>query len=304
MIEFKPVTLKDKPAHKHYMQNNKERGCEFSFTNLFLWGQQNTAVLHDHMILFSRFYREDIYPYPIGAGDNIKLVLDTIIADAAERKIPCMITSLRESDKELLEELYPGSFSFSCDRSNYDYVYSIDDLADLKGRKYHRKRNHLKRFQTSYPEYTLCPLDKDILPKVREMIDNWYKTRPEDSSDDDFLLEQAAINKALDCYSELELDGLAILYGDDILAVTIGSRLSADTFDVHFEKATPEAEGAYAAINYEFARYIRNKYPQIQYLNREDDVGLEGLRKAKESYFPHHMIEKYHAVFTGGKNEN
>jgi hypothetical protein len=105
-------------------------------------------------------------------------------------------------------------------------------------------------------------------------------------------MERAAISKALKHYEALGMEGLVLRDGADVLAYTLGSPLSPDTFDIHFEKARPEAEGAYPVINCEFARYLREKYPHIQYLNREDDLGLEGLRKAKLSYYPHHLVEK------------
>ena len=92
------------------------------------------------------------------------------------------------------------------------------------------------------------------------------------------------------------MEGLVLLNEGEVLAFTLGSRLSNNTFDVHFEKARWDMDGAYTAINYEFARHIRGKYPDILYLNREDDMGIEGLRRAKESYHPHHMIEKYWAI--------
>ena len=105
-------------------------------------------------------------------------------------------------------------------------------------------------------------------------------------------MERAALKKALEHMEELGLDGVVILDGEEILAMTLGSPLSNDTFDIHFEKARAGAEGAYPVVNCEFARYLREKYPQVRYLNREDDLGLEGLRKAKLSYYPHHLVEK------------
>ena len=105
-------------------------------------------------------------------------------------------------------------------------------------------------------------------------------------------MERAALDRAYRHYSELGLAGLLLLDGDSTLAFTMGSRLSADTLDVHFEKARSDVNGAYTAINYEFARYIRERMPSIAFLDREEDMGLEGLRRAKRSYRPHHMIEK------------
>lgn len=303
MIEFKPIIPEEKALYERYLFDGRERGCELSFANLCLWGKQQATIFHDHMVLFSQFNQHFIYPYPAGTGDK-KAVLDAIIADADERGIPCRITSLRKDDMLTLEQLYPGKFRIHCNRDSSDYVYSIDDLADLKGRKYHRKRNHLKRFQASYPEYTVRPLDDEIFPQVRHMVDAWYADRQNDTAAGDYEMEQTALDRALQFYRKLDMETLVLLHGEKVLAITFGSRLSEDTFDVHFEKAIPNAEGAYAAINYEFANYIRNKYPQIRFLNREEDMGLEGLRKAKESYYPHHMVEKCQAILLEEHNEH
>ena len=127
---------------------------------------------------------------------------------------------------------------------------------------------------------------------VREMVEDWYESRIRENPEGDYHMERAALNKALRCYEQLALEGLVLLDGEKVLAMTMGSRMSPDTFDIHFEKARPEADVAYTVINCEFARYLRERYPEVKYLNREDDMGLEGLRKAKLSYYPHHLVEK------------
>ena len=291
MIDFKPIKIEEKEKYQNYLFDNTERGCEYSFTNLFLWGRQNAAIVDDHIVLFSQFNRRSIYPYPVGIGDK-KSVLDAIIADARERGISCRITGLNAEQQQTLETLYPGMFRFHCDRDSFDYVYAIDDLADLPGRKYQKKRNHCNRFRTDYPDYTVCPLDKTNLPLVQKLADSWYEAKVQENPKSDFLMERTALNKAIKYYEELGMEGLALFNNDEILGFTMGSQLSSDIFDIHFEKAHGDINGAYAIINYEFARYLREKYPDVLYLNREDDMGIEGLRIAKERYFPHHMIEK------------
>ena len=264
MIDFQPLTLEDRGRFEAYLLDGTERGCEYSFANLYLWGRQRAAEVAGHLVLFSQFSRRSIYPYPVGAGD----------------KTP------------VLEEKFPGQFRFHCDRDSYDYVYAIDDLADLKGRKYQKKRNHFNRFREAYPHYTLEPLGSAHIDEVKTLTDRWFAHKLEEDPQGDYHMERAAISKALKHYEELGMEGLVLRDGADVLAYTLGSPLSPDTFDIHFEKARPEAEGAYPVINCEFARYLREKYPHIQYLNREDDLGLEGLRKAKLSYYPHHLVEK------------
>lgn len=291
MIDFQPLTLEDRERFEPYLLTGEERGCEYSFANLYLWGRQRAAVVGDQLLLFSQFNRRTVYPYPAGAG-NKKEALDAIIADASQRGIPCRITGLNQDHIALIQREYPDRFRFHCDRDSYDYIYAIDDLADLKGKKYQKKRNHVNRFQVTYPYYTTEPITEHNLASVMEMAQQWYAQRLQEDPHGDYHMERSALMKALKHLKELNMESLVLRDGDDILAFTLGSRLSESTFDIHFEKARADIDGAYAVINCAFARYLRSKYPDVQYLNREDDLGLEGLRKAKLSYYPHHLVEK------------
>lgn len=291
MIDFQPLTLEDRAHFEKYLLDGTERGCEFSFANLYLWGRQRAAEVEGHLVLFSQFSRRSVYPYPVGTGDKTA-VLEALMADAKERGIPCRITGLNQENMALIEEKFPGQFRFHCDRDSYDYIYDINDLADLKGRKYQKKRNHFNRFRDAYPYYTVEALSDENVEAVKALTDRWYAKKQEEDPQGDYHMERAALSKALKHYRELGMDGLVLRDGADVLAFTLGSPLSPDTFDVHFEKALPDVEGAYPVINCEFARYLREKYPNLQFLNREDDLGIEGLRKAKLSYYPHHLVEK------------
>ena len=301
MIDFKPIRLEDKPLYESYLLDGKERGCEYSFSNLYLWGQQNATILHGHMVLFSHFQNKTVYPYPVGSGDKRK-VLDAIMEDAKERSIPLVITGMCRESQKNLEELYPNQFVFQGSQDYDDYVYAIDDLADLKGRKYHRKKNHYNRFIKNYPSYKTSPLTREYLPKVKQMLDDWYESKRVQNPKADFTMERQALYRAFEDYEKLEMEGMVLLYEEEVLAFTMASRVSPDTFDVHFEKAKEDVDGAYTAINCEFAKYIREKYPEILFLNREEDMGQEGLRKAKESYYPHHMVEKCRAKWKGSSD--
>ncbi len=303
MIDFRPVTPEDKALFDRFLPDSSWRGCESSFANVFLWGQQNIAVLDNHLLLFSCFGKRCLYPYPIGLGDK-KAVLDAIITDARARGIPCRITSMNDEAAETLRTLYPGRFRFHADEGSFDYVYAIDDLADLKGKKYHGKRNHINRFKEQFPDYTVVTLNDDNLPMIRHMTDAWFTTREAEDPTGDYSKEKAALDKAFLYYRELQMDCLALMNGNEVLAVTMGSHMSADTVDVHFEKARSDIQGAYTAINWEFARYIRNRYPDVRYLDREEDMGIEGLRRAKQSYYPHHMVQKCWAQLVEESDDN
>ena len=291
MIQFERLVPRRKAEYDKYLLNCGQRGCEYSFVNLYLWGRQTAAVMDGYLVLFSHFNGHSVYPFPVGQGD-IRPVLDAIIADSRERGIPCRLTSLTQADMELLEAFYPGKFRFRCDRSDFDYVYNIDDLADLKGRKFQQKRNHLNRFQENYPDCHVKGLDETTMGVAMNLIDNWFYCKQQEGSGMDLQLEQVALRRAFAQFQELGLEGLILYAGGEPVAVTMGSRLSEDTFDVHFEKARDDIQGAYGAINRAFARYLREKYPELRYLNREDDLGLPGLRKAKLSYNPAFLVEK------------
>ena len=294
MIPFTKLGLAHKEQYNSILFDLPTRGCEYSFANKCLWGIQQAAYVHDCFVFFSHFYGKSVYPYPIGKGDK-KAAIEAIIQDSQERGIPCRITSMTNSDREELEAMFPGTFHIQSDRDSFDYVYDINDLADLRGRKFQKKRNHVNRFRAEHPDYQVLPLNSCNLALPRLMVDDWYRIRMKENPEGNYLLENIAMARAFQNFAPLNMEGIALLEGDQVLAVTMGSRMGADTFDIHFEKAREDVDGAYAAVNCEFARYLRLKYPEIQFLDREDDMGLEGLRKAKLSYNPHHMIEKHFA---------
>ena len=220
------------------------------------------------MVFFSQYNRKSVYLFPVGSGDK-KPALDAIIEDAKARGIPCRLVGLTQDDCALLERLYPGRLRYHFDRDSFDYVYDINDLADLKGKKFQKKRNHLNRFREQNPDYRLEPLCDENVQAAKELADRWYDLRLQENPHGDYHMERAALKKALEQYRELGMEGLLLYTDAGITAMTMGSRLNADTFDIHFEKALDIADGAYAAINNGFARHLREKYPDLQFLNRE-----------------------------------
>ena len=292
MIDFQRLNIADKARYDEILMNCGHRGCEYTFVNLFLWGRQKAAFQDGRLLLQSQFDRKCVYPFPVGEGD-LKTALDAIIADARERGIPCYLSSLKPEECELIESLYPASFSFHMARDYFDYVYDINGLADLKGRKYQKKRNHLNGFRKANPDIAFVPMDEVDQAELTAMLEQWYERRTEANPDMDFHLEQLAIGRAMQFRKELGMEGLVLMVEGKIAAFAMGSRMNEDTFDIHFEKALDEA--AYPAINQGFAAYLRDRHPELKWLDREDDMGLEGLRKAKLSYNPDMMIEKYWA---------
>ena len=294
MIEFQRFLISQKDAYEKVLFSCPGRSCEYAFANKYLWGRQEAAFFPDCVGFFSHFNGKSVYPYLIGTGDR-RGVLEAVMRDARERGIPCRIACMNRGEAEELERWFPGEFLIRTDRDGFDYVYAIDDLAELKGRKFQKKRNHVNRFRTEHPECVCVPLDAGNLEPARKMVEDWYRRRIAEDPHGEYLLEQVAMDRAFRHFGALEMEGILLQDGGEVLAVSMASRLSRDTMDVHFEKAREDVDGAYAAINQEFAQYLREKYPEVAFLNREDDMGLEGLRKAKLSYQPHHFEEKYWA---------
>lgn len=292
MIEFHRLNPADRQQYLSLLSG--ERGCEYSFVNINVWGRQRVAFQDGFCVIFSQFDRYSVYPFPVGQGD-LKPVLDAMIQDAQTRGIPFRLTGMSSLDCAEVERLYPGKFHFHTDRDNFDYVYAIDDLAELTGKRYQSKRNFANRFRIQHPNCEVLPLDEATVPAVLDMLDTWFAQRQEVDPLADFHLERTALNRAFARRQELALEGLVLMEDGHCLAMTMGSFLTGNTFDIHFEKALDGIDGAYAFINQSFARYLREKHPALQYLNREDDMGIPGLRKAKLSYHPHHLVEKHWA---------
>ena len=303
MIDFQRLKLSQKEDYDAVLFSCPPRGCEYSFANLYLWGRQEVAFMHGCVAFFSHFFGRSLYPYPMGSGDRRKVV-EEILRDARERGIPCRFSSLTDGDRAELEDWFPETFLLHSTRDSYDYVYGIHDLADLRGRKYQKKRNHANRFRIDHPNYEVVPLTPCNMPQAQHMINDWYTKRMKEDPHGDYMLENIALARACQNYTALGMEGILLLDGSEVLAVTMGSRMGKDTFDIHFEKAREDVDGAYTVVNQEFARYLRLKYPDVQFLDREDDMGLEGLRKAKLSYNPHHMVEKHRAYLRTDLHED
>ena len=291
MIDFLPLELEKKTEYDRYLMSCGNRGCEYSFPNLYLWGRQKAAFLENQLVFFSQFNRKSVYLFPVGPGDR-KVALDAIILDSQQRGLPCRLTGVLPADCETVERLYPGRFRFHHDRDGYDYVYDINGLAELKGKKYQKKRNHLNRFLSLYPDCCAKPVTEENVQDVCHMVEKWYMLREQEDPSADFHMEKAAIFKALDKRTALGMECFALYIKGACVAMSMASPLSETVFDVHFEKALEKFEGVYAAINYYFSGYLREKYGAVKYLNREDDMGIPGLRYAKMSYRPDYMIEK------------
>lgn len=293
MITFKEITLEDKDIITAYTMNSCRRNCDLSFSNLcswrFLYGTQFAIV--DNFLVF-KFWAGDMLAYmmPIGTGDLAK-VLKALIEDAREENQPFCMLGVCSCMRDDLEAILPGQFIFTADRDYADYIYLRSDLATLKGKKFQSKRNHINKFRNTYPNYEYTPITPDRIQECMELEAEWCKVNNCDQQEGTGN-ERRALIYALHHFEALGLTGGILHVDGKIVAFTFGMPINNQTFGVHVEKADTSIDGAYAMINNEFANHIPEQYT---YINREEDLGIEGLRKAKLSYQPETILEKYMA---------
>lgn len=291
MLSFRRLDIEDKQTVQKYTLRSKRRNCDLTFANLYSWRfLYLTEIAEFGGFLLFRFYvdGELSYMLPVGEGD-IKLVMEELMSDARMKGIPFVMYGVCKENCEELESLFPGKFVFTSDRDYSDYLYLRSDLSTLSGKKFQPKRNHINKFRNNYPGYEFKPLIRELIPECIKLESLWC--RANNCSEDGALQnERKSMNAALRCFEELDIMGGVLTVDGKIVAFTYGAPVNNETFDTCVEKADTDYEGAYAMINNEFAKIIPEQYI---YINREEDLGLEGLRKAKLSYQPHLLLEKY-----------
>ena len=223
--------------------------------------------------------------------DDRRKVIDELRTICEEEKRPLIMSPLSEADREQMLTWYSEQFLIQGDRNDYDYIYSREKLATLAGKKMHGKRNHIARFQDE-DDWCYEELNDSNIEERRNMTYTWIKMRAE-KWNEEMELEMSVLHEAFDHRKELGLVGGIIRKAGQIVAFSIGEPLNSDTYVVHFEKAFPDMQGAYPMINQQFVLHVCGEYT---YVNREEDTGDPGLRKAKMSYYPEILLKKYVAI--------
>lgn len=297
MDTFRDPELTDRQWAAPLLSAEGSMGCEYNYDNVYLWSRpygQKIARLGDRLLVQVQGKLGVSYLFPAGQGDLIP-ALDALKEDAAACGAPLTLVCVTEDQKTKLEENCPGRFAFEEDRDGWDYIYDVNRLAELAGKKLHAKRNHIHRFDEQFPDWMFEPICPDNVAECVDMERAWAAERQEDPGEESLPEETVAVIEALYQTEALALEGGLIRAGGRVVAFSLGSFTTPECFDVHFEKAYGEIQGAYTVINREMARFIRERHPQVRWFNREDDLGLEGLRKAKLSYYPDILLKKYTA---------
>ena len=301
MLNFNAVTMEDKTWVGSLLAAEPAMACEYNFATMYLWGDmfnRRIARCGDRLVMRLLEGEDVCYVYPVGSGP-LAPALEEMEADARANGAPLRLICVPQVFRDNLEQEFPGRFSFESDRKAFDYLYAVDKLADLKGKKMHAKRNHINRFNENYPDWMFEPLTEANRGECLAMAGEWLARRENEAGEEEMQQlrhESGAIRDALAQFEDLGLEGGLIRAEGRVVAFAVASRLGTDCCDIHFEKAFDDIQGAYSAINRELARHIRAKHPEVNWINREDDMGLEGLRKAKLSYHPDILLEKFIAV--------
>jgi uncharacterized protein len=289
MLEFKPIELSDQDIFREHLTADQPKASELTFTNLFMWRHRYCPEWSRYagcLLVVLRPKDGELFGMrPVGPGDK-REALKALTEHLKELSPGPRISRVCEEFVESFVDV--NSYEIVADRDNSDYVYLSKNLIKLSGNLYHRKKNHLNKFIKSY-SFEYRSLDREVVNKFLDLQEDWCELR-ECLESPDLFDEDRAVYEALTNYEELGFKGGAILIDSKVEAFGLGELLNHETAVIHVEKANPDIPGLYAAINQMFCAH---EWADVKYVNREQDLGLEGLRKAKESYYPDHMVDKF-----------
>lgn len=287
--DFKPIELEDKHLlDKHYAKYPPVHSDNL-FTTMISWmdyGKYHYAFLEDNLIIMSKVRNRIRFRPPSGKPnkDIIKQVLQ--LAKKSPSKYPFGLIDTKT--KDWLSKNYPR-LEFTPHRDYFDYVYLSSDLAELPGTNYRKIRNRLNKFTRNYA-YTTEKIAEEDMDAIRTFLNRWCLWK--DCESDPILEnEKKAIMYSIAHFFELGLSGIYIRIDGNIEAIAVYEKMNHDTAVVHYEKGSSGYDGIYKAINMETAKILQKDF---KFINREPDMGIPGLRKAKMSYHPHHMVEVFH----------
>ncbi|WP_120944778.1 DUF2156 domain-containing protein [Helicobacter labacensis] len=293
-MEFKPLNLELKGLLDTHLQADRLSVSDVNFTNLYLWRRARDirlALVCGCVVIRTQYPKQaPFYFYPIGAGDK-KGALAELLAHTKAHNEVLEFRALQTDQRAQLESFYPNTFSVEAKRDRFDYVYHTAELIALQGKKYHKKKNHLNAFLKQYPHFIYEPISAHKRDQIVSALVEWRALGQEDQALD---YEHQGILDALEVFEELQLQGGLICIEGRVVGLSFGERINAEMAVIHIEKADPRVRGAYQMINQQLLAHAFKDCPLV---NREEDLGIEGLRQAKMGYNPAFLLEKFHATY-------
>ena len=291
MINFEPITADNICKSVEYFKYKISRTSDYTIGAMYMWRDfYNTSfAIYDDMIFYKvRFLNRVSFTFPVGGG-SLDKAMDALKDYCRENGIPLWFCTVPGEAVPALVEKYNGSSPCTSNRDWADYLYKAEDLAEMAGRRYSGQRNHINKFKKLYPDYSYHRITSDNMPKVVDFLMDYEKNHGKEAS-----LAQEELARTLELMpyiDQFKLPGAFIEVDGAIVALTVGEVVN-DTLYCHIEKANRDYPGAYQMIVKEFASDMRNNYG-IEYINREEDVGDEGLRTSKLSYHPDQLLDKF-----------
>ncbi len=289
MIERKEIDISAQEIFGQYIKN--QENSTYNYTNMFMWSDKTGityAEVDGCLVLFFQFGKQPVsVSYPVGEGDKKAAVLH--LADyIRKQELRPVFRNLSLSMCEEMETMFPDAFEFVEDRNAADYIYETESLIQLSGKKLHQKRNHFNYFKKNYP-YTYRSLTQADMPTCLNLYDSWEE---EKEGGRRLSGSRSATVRLLTHFDCLPVRGGGLFVEGELVAFSIGEKVSEDMALIHLEFAT-DLRGAYNVINSEFCAH---EWADCTFVNREEDMGLPGLRQAKLAYRPVRFVDKYNAV--------
>jgi hypothetical protein len=287
--DFQRITLDDKPIFQTHYQRYPPLHSGELFTTMVSWGEYvnyEYTKKDDTIIIFSKD-EHGLVLHPPSGTFNLELYKEVMKLTIQEDGV---FGFIKKQDKEILTTQFP-TMKIEGDRDFFDYVYRASDLAELPGTKYGKIRNRLNKFTKNF-SYTTEEITEKNMDEVNEFLKRWCLWK--DCASDELLEnERKAIIYSMNHFFDFNLRGLSLRIDGTIQAIAVYEQMNRDTVVVHFEKGAPDYDGIYKAINMETAKKVRHSVP---FIDREEDLGIPGLRQAKLSYHPDHFIELYYGT--------
>lgn len=295
-MKFNPLRITDRELFESYFRTCKPIVSDLTFTNLYLWHfarKIEWCELCECLIIRTTYPNEMpfiFYPLHKNGDEKAKIsALNALISDFKEQNLPFSIHSLSKIDKNELETIMPGKFDFIYKEDRSDYIYDCAELIALAGKKYHKKKTHYNNFCKAY-DFRYEALSLSNASEVASAYDAWFEALP--NKTDGLKNEYIGIKACLENFAKLSFMGGILRVDERIVAFSFGEMLNDECAVIHIEKGDINYNGVFQAINREF---LAHEWSGAKIVNREEDLGIEGLRKAKQSYQPIYLEQKFEA---------